>query len=225
MAWLQYRDYKCKNPKLNSVISCRNGTNRRQLTAWISNILEPIVRTAKISPTGLFLSLPLERMIGSRMNWTRFTSIKVLCMNNLTRPQQMTLSDTRYKHARHCHTVRQVHFIIGPVAPSITRLDISKFLYFGPSEDETAHEQTSHSGNLERQPTVNGWNWELCSMANGGHHVTSCSGGFSGGWRAFELFHVKSFSSSWIRVCVNSVSFHSEQALRNYRPQRPGRFI
>jgi hypothetical protein len=61
-------------------------------------------------------------------------------MSNLPRSQQMTLSDARYKRARHCHTARQVHFITGPVVPSITRLDISKFISFGLPEEEIVQE-------------------------------------------------------------------------------------
>jgi hypothetical protein len=52
----------------------------------------------------------------------------------------MALSDTQCKRARHCNTARQDHFIKGPVAPSIARLDISLFISFGLPEEEILQE-------------------------------------------------------------------------------------
>ena len=63
-----------------------------------------------------------------------------LCLNNLPRPQQMTLSDTHCKRVRHCYTARQDHFIKCPLAPSIARLDISKFISFKLPEVEIVQE-------------------------------------------------------------------------------------
>jgi 4'-phosphopantetheinyl transferase EntD len=64
----------------------------------------------------------------------------VLCMGNLPWPKQMSLSVTHCKRAHHCYTAREDHFIEGPVAPSIARLDISKFLSFGLPEEEIVQE-------------------------------------------------------------------------------------
>jgi hypothetical protein len=62
-------------------------------------------------------------------------------------------------------------------------------------------------------------------VANSKQHSTSTLGVSSGRLRQFSPLHVTSSSSTWFQVCVNSVSFHPVQALRNYRPLRPGRFI
>jgi hypothetical protein len=107
------------------------------------------------------------------------------------------------------------------VAPSISGLDISKLVSFGLPKGQCVQEQTSHHTRLGRQhPTADqhrGW----CSEANGGRYATSFSGVSSGRWRPFSTLAVKPSSSLWILICVTLVSYHSLQALRNYRPQRP----
>jgi hypothetical protein len=73
----------------------------------------------------------------------------VLCMSNLPRPQQMTLTDTRSNRADHCYTAKQDHFIKDLAVPSVARLDISKFLSFGLPEGESVQEKTSHHTSLD----------------------------------------------------------------------------
>jgi hypothetical protein len=81
---------------------------------------------------GSLLPVVLERMIGNR--WKLLQKhclfISVLCVSNLPRPQQMALSGTRFYLAG--FSPSQGSYFKEPVAPSITRLDISRFLfYFG----------------------------------------------------------------------------------------------
>jgi hypothetical protein len=118
--------------------------------------------------------------------------------------------------AGHCYTGRYGHFIKDPVATSIARLDISKFLSFGLPEGQSIQGKTSHHTSLDRHQTGDSPHWERCSAANSRQHATSCSNVSSGRWRPFTSLHAKSSSSEWIPVCVTAFPFHSAHALINY---------
>lgn len=64
----------------------------------------------------------------------------VLCVSNSPRTQQMALSEIQCKRARHFYTERQDNFIKDHVAPSIARLDISRFLSLGLPEEDIVQE-------------------------------------------------------------------------------------
>jgi hypothetical protein len=154
-------------------------------------------------------------------DWICYRSMTVLCKSNLPRPRQIALGDTHCKRARHCYYCKTGSFHQRPC---------------GPLDRQTSHFQISFFWATWRRyctginfspwkPWKTPSDWERCSVLNGGQHSTSCLGVSSGGWWAFSPLHVKSSSSAWIHVCINSVSFHSSDALRNNRPLRPGRFI
>jgi len=52
----------------------------------------------------------------------------------------MALSEIQCKRARHFYTERQDNFIKDHVAPSIARLDISRFLSLGLPEEDIVQE-------------------------------------------------------------------------------------
>jgi len=136
----------------------------------------------------------------------------VLCVSNLPRPQQMALSDT------HCKIGSFYQRPCGPLDRQTWHFHIS-FFWATWRRDFTGI-------NLALwKPWKTTFDWERCSVANSGQHPTSSLGESSGGLRQFSPLHITSSSSTWFQVCVNSVSFHPVQALRNYRPLRTGRFI
>jgi len=64
----------------------------------------------------------------------------VLCLSNLPQPQQMALSGSRFQRAGLYCTARRNH-ITEPVAPSISRLDISWFFSLELSEEGSVQEK------------------------------------------------------------------------------------
>jgi hypothetical protein len=64
--------------------------------------------------------------------------IAVLGISSLRRPQQTALTDNRFYRASHCSTARQ-NLFKETVAPSIARLDISKFISLRLPEGDSVH--------------------------------------------------------------------------------------
>jgi len=74
-------------------------------------------------------------------------------VRNLPWPQELGLSGAGFNRASICYTAGQEHCLKEILTPSIVKIDISKFISFGPPEGVSVQEQTSHYRSLERHLT------------------------------------------------------------------------